>query len=123
MYIIALKDIDSEYSDSKTLSSKSFSVEHMMPKKWEEHWYDESLDDLGKYQRNQKLKTLGNLTLITKNLNSKLRNQAWINKKETLKEYSSLKMTTTFLGLEKWDENQIVNRANLLADKAIAIWK
>ena len=32
-------------------------------------------------------------------------------------------MTTTFLGLEKWDENQIVNRANLLADKAIAIWK
>jgi len=32
LYIIALKDIDSEYSDSKTLSSKSFSVEHMMLK-------------------------------------------------------------------------------------------
>ena len=123
LYIIALKDIDSEYSDSKTLSSKSFSVEHMMPKKWEEHWYDASLDDLGKYQRNQKLKTFGNLTLITKNLNSKLRNQAWANKKATLKEYSSLKMTTAFLGLDNWDENQIIQRANLLAEKAIAIWK
>lgn len=123
LYIIALKDIDSEYSDSKTLSSKSFSVEHMMPKKWEEHWNDETLNDLGKYQRTQKLKTLGNLTLITKNLNSKLRNQAWETKKATLKEYSSLKMTTAFLELEQWDENKIMNRANLLADKAIAIWR
>jgi uncharacterized protein with ParB-like and HNH nuclease domain len=123
LYIIALKDIDSEYSDSKTLSSTSFSVEHMMPKQWEEHWNDNTLDELAKYQRNQKLKTFGNLTLITKNLNSKLRNQAWITKKATLKEYSSLKMTTAFLELDNWDESQIIQRANMLANKAIAIWK
>ncbi len=123
LFIIALKDMDSEYSDSKTLSSKSFSVEHMMPKKWEENWGEPEFDELAKYKRNQKLLTLGNLTLITKNLNSKLRNQAWIDKKKTLKEYSSLKMTTAFLDKEQWNENTIEERANLLATKAIEIWK
>lgn len=123
LFIIALKDMDSEYSDSKTLSSKSFSVEHMMPKKWEENWGEPEFDELAKYKRNQKLLTLGNLTLITKNLNSKLRNQAWVDKKKTLKEYSSLKMTTAFLDKEQWNENTIEERANLLATKAIEIWK
>lgn len=123
LYIIALKDLDSEYSDSKTLSSKSFSVEHMMPKKWEENWAEPDFDELAKYKRKQKLLTLGNLTLITKNLNSKLRNQAWDDKKNTLKEYSSLKMTTAFLDKEHWNESTIEERANLLATKAIDIWK
>lgn len=122
LFIIALKDLDSEYSDSKTLSSKSFSVEHMMPKKWEENWGEPDFDDLAKYKRKQKLLTLGNLTLITKNLNSKLRNQAWDDKKKTLKEYSSLKMTTAFLDKEQWNEDTIEERANLLATKAIDIW-
>lgn len=123
LYLIALKDIDSEYSDSKTLSSKSFSVEHMMPKKWEEHWTEYDFDELAKYKRSQKLLTLGNLTLITKNLNSKLRNQAWVDKKKTLKDYSSLKMTTAFLEKEQWNENTIEERANLLGSKALEIWK
>jgi hypothetical protein len=123
LFIIALKDMDSEYSDSKTLSSKSFSVEHMMPKKWEENWAEPDFDELAKYKRKQKLLTLGNLTLITKNLNSKLRNQAWGDKKKTLKEYSSLKMTTAFLDKEAWNESTIEERANLLATKAIDIWK
>tara|TARA_R110002096_G_scaffold97694_6_gene217678 strand:- start:14389 stop:16134 length:1746 start_codon:yes stop_codon:yes gene_type:complete len=122
LFIIALKDLDSEYSDSKTLSSKSFSVEHMMPKKWEENWGEPDFDELEKYKRKQKLLTFGNLTLITKNLNSKLRNQAWDDKKKTLKEYSSLKMTTAFLDKEQWNEDTIEERANLLATKAIDIW-
>ena len=122
LYIIALKDIDSEYSDTKTLSSNSFSVEHMMPKKWEENWSESNFDELSKFKRNQKILTIGNLTLITKNLNSKLRNQSWANKKLPLKEYSSLKMTRSFLELEKWDEESISERANQLCDKALEIW-
>tara|TARA_B100001093_G_scaffold465616_1_gene483416 strand:+ start:150 stop:1883 length:1734 start_codon:yes stop_codon:yes gene_type:complete len=122
LYTIALKDIHSEYSDTKTLSSKSFSVEHIMPKKWEENWSKNDLDELSKFKRKQKLLTIGNLTLITKNLNSKLRNQSWEKKKETLKEYSSLKMTTSFLEFEKWDEESISDRANQLCDKALEIW-
>lgn len=123
LFLIALKDIDSDYADTKTLSSKSFSVEHMMPKKWEENWNEPDFDELDKYKRKQKLLTLGNLTLITKNLNSKLRNQAWSDKKTTLKEYSSLKMTTAFLDKNDWNEGTIEERAAMLADKALGIWK
>ena len=122
LYIIALKDIDSEYSDTKTLSSKSFSVEHMMPKKWEENWSDESLDELSRFKRKQKILTMGNLTLITKNLNSKLRNQSWESKKQTLSEFSSLKMTTSFLNHENWNEESITERGELLCRKALEIW-
>lgn len=122
LYIIALKDIASDYSDNKSLSSKSFSVEHIMPKKWQENWNDDSFSELDVFRRNQKLKTLGNLTLITKNLNSKLRNQSWADKKETLEEYSSLRMTTAFLEKEDWDEETIIERAEHLAEKALGIW-
>lgn len=123
LYLIALKDFDSEYGDSKTLSSQSFSVEHIMPKKWEENWFEPDFDELDKYERNQKLLTLGNLTLTTKNLNSKLRNQAWKDKKKTLKDYSSLKITTDFLNKKYWNEKSIRQRANLLSEKAIQIWQ
>ena len=123
LYLIALKDIDSEYSDSKTLSSKSFSVEHMMPKKWEENWKESDFNELDKFNRNQKLLTLGNLTLVTKNLNSKLRNQAWSAKKKTLKEYSSLKITTAYLDKEEWNHKTIEKRAILLCEKALNIWE
>lgn len=123
LYLIALKDIDSEYSDSKTLSFESFSVEHIMPKKWEQNWNEDNLNALAKFERNKKLLTLGNLTLITKNLNSKLRNQKWNDKRITLREYSSLKITTNFLDKEEWDENTIEERANLLYEKALKIWK
>lgn len=123
LYVIALKDIASEYSDTKTLSSKSFSVEHILPRKWEENWNHTPMNELEKYQRNQKLYTLGNLTLITKNLNSKLTNQAWEEKKGTLREFSSLRMTTAYLDEPIWDENTIIKRANHLAEKAINIWQ
>ena len=123
LYIIALKDIYSEYSDNKTLSSKAFSIEHIMPKKWKKNWNSNNLNELEEHKRNQIIKTLGNLTLITKNLNSKLKNQAWQNKIETLKKYSSLKITTNYLDKSNWDEQTIMERADNLANKALEIWK
>ena len=95
---------------------------NLINKKWEENWSESNLDELSKFKRNQKILTIGNLTLITKNLNSKLRNQSWANKKQPLKEYSSLKMTRSFLELEKWDEESISERANQLCHKALEIW-
>lgn len=122
LFLIALKGLDNNYSDNKKLASKSFSVEHIMPKKWAQNWKHDHLNDLQKHQRNEKLKTMGNLTLITKNLNSKLRNQAWKDKRNTLKEYSSIKITRDYLELPEWDENTIDNRAKDLATRALEIW-
>ena len=76
-----------------------------------------------KINRYSQLKTLENLTLITKRLNSKLKNAAWVNKKKTLKNHSSLKITTDYLEKEQWDESTIAARAGELAKLSLQIWK
>lgn len=122
LYCISLYQIFDAKSDITKLSSLSYSVEHMMPKKWDEHWNKPGMTEDEKYQRNKKLKTLGNLTLVTKNLNSSMKNSAWDNKKNALKEYSHLKITTDYLEQDEWDETKIDNRANDLAINALNIW-
>lgn len=57
-------------------SFNSYSLEHLMPKKWKpETWpiSDSSLTD----ERNQRLKTLGNLAILTQSLNSSISNNSW----------------------------------------------
>lgn len=122
LYIIALYQVKTLYNDVTALSSNSFSVEHMMPKKWEQHW--NALDTQEEINhRNYKLLTLGNLTIITKNLNSKLRNSAWSNKKSVLQQFSSLPLTTQYTLLDEWNETTINQRAEDLETIALQIWK
>jgi len=123
LFIITLKESDSKYSDSKSQSSLTLSVEHIMPKEWKENWPQAQFSELEIFERNQKLLTLGNLTLITKNLNSKLRNQAWDDKKKTLKDYSTFKITTEYLDIIDWNEKSIEERGLNLAESALDIWK
>ena len=112
LFSIALFQKNSPYHDTSKLSSSSFSVEHILPGKWQQHWNNPALDDKGIFARNKALKTLGNLTLVTKRLNSKLTNDPWEKKKETLQKYSSLSMTTDYLSLQVWNEETISLRAN-----------
>lgn len=122
LYIIALYQVKTLLNDVTALSSNSFSVEHMMPKKWEQHW--NTLDTQEEINhRNYKLLTFGNLTIITKNLNSKLRNSAWSNKKSVLQQFSSLPLTTQYTLLDEWNETTINQRAEDLETIALQIWK
>jgi len=123
LFCIALYQINNDLQDNKKLSSSSYSVEHILPQKWETNWSVLGMDENFKIKRNKKLKTLGNLTLVTKNLNSKMKNTAWINKKKHLKEFSSLKITTPYIELNDWEESSIDNRAKDLSSTALLVWK
>lgn len=123
LYCISLYQIYNPKSDIKKLSSSSYSVEHMLPQKWETNWSKKGMDEVTKINRYKKLKTLGNLTLVTKNLNSCMKNAAWDKKKEALKEFSHLKITTDYLDKKEWNENEIDSRANDLSTLALNIWK
>ena len=94
-----------------------------MPKKWETHWSDVGMTEEAREDRERHILTLGNLTLVTKRLNSKLKNDAWPGKRETLRQFSSLRMTTQYLDLEKWREDSIRGRGSDFAAEAITIWK
>jgi hypothetical protein len=122
LFSIALYQIKTVMNDVTVLSSNSFSVEHMMPKKWEQNWNSIYSQD-EKNKRNFKLLTLGNLTIITKNLNSKLRNGSWAIKRDVLKQYSALPITTNYTQKDNWNEDAIEQRANDLVATALEIWK
>jgi len=122
LYCIALYQRSSPLDDVKKLSSSSYSVEHMMPVKWKDNWMTEEMDENKKAIRDKTLKTLGNLTLITKRLNSKLSNAPWDKKKLTLKDHSTLNMTVKYINEPMWNEEKIANRAAELFNDALRIW-
>ena len=120
LYCISLYHLSHKYQDNSKLSFDGFSVEHIMPKKWRNKWSFPTLNT--EYDRDYKLLTLGNLTLIQGKLNSSLRDNAWIDKKNSLQEYSTLKITTDYLNILDWNENSIDDRANNLFNDIKAIW-
>lgn len=122
LFLIALRKLNPRMSDRNVLSAAGFSVEHMLPKKWREHWSRRGMTKDEEWERDRKLKTLGNLTLVKQPLNSKMRNSSWAKKRKALKEHSLLNITTDYLDLEAWDEEAIDSRAKDLAKEAVKVW-
>lgn len=128
IYFIESK-LRTEMDSTRLLGISKYSLEHLMPKKWENHWGKIS-DKEERDFRNRKLFTLGNLAIITQSLNSSIRDANWKIKKKGkdnkggLNLYSSgIKTLTTFLELENWNEDEIQKRADFLYGKAKNIWK
>ena len=122
LFCIALKQASEGMSDMPTLSLGTYSVEHMLPQTWEPNWTERPMNADEKAARYIKLRTLGNLTLVTKKLNSTMQNAAWDEKKEFLRPNSALRMTTDYLSLPSWNELTIEARASDLASVALTVW-
>jgi hypothetical protein len=128
LYLIETKIRKSNLHSSKLLGISRYSLEHLMPKKWENNWGKlHNQQDIDK--RNKKILTFGNLAIITQNLNSKIRDSDWITKKNGtnnngLIDYTrDLETISPYLKLPNWSESEIENRANDLYNYAINIWK
>jgi hypothetical protein len=128
LYFLETKVRNSTLHSTKLLGINKYSLEHLMPKKWINNWGKlQNQGDIDK--RNRKLLTLGNLAIITQNLNAKIRDADWDTKKNGtnnngLIAYSGdLETITSYLNLSLWNESSIERRANDLFNKAINIWK
>lgn len=86
LYFIESKIRDRAKHSTSLLGLNRYSLEHLMPKKWENHWGKLS-NEQDKLNRNRKLLTLGNLTIITASLNSSIRDGNW-NVKKTERQIS-----------------------------------
>ena len=62
--------------------------------------------------RDNLLDSIGNLTLITRNLNSKLRNEAFLQKRELLDANSDLRLNNEICQEDAWDVNEIYARSD-----------
>ena len=99
-------------------------IEHIMPQSWLEHWPlpdggGEDKDDL----RNHMVQTIGNLTLLTQELNSTESNGPWTKKKPALIKYSKLLMNSRVQSEDTWDEKAIMKRGMLIAEMARQTWQ
>lgn len=129
IYLIESKIRNRHNQATQLLGINKYSLEHLMPKKWENKWNSVSSKEAKDY-RNFKLKTLGNLAIITQSLNASIRDANWPTKKkgsgnkEGLSHYSGgIETLAPYLELGEWNESEIEKRADFLLSKAKEIWK
>ena len=126
--IMVLEAIESHIRSDKTevMSQGTLTREHIMPQSWQRNWSlsDDKGGDEAISFRDQAVKELGNLTLVTGNLNASLSNAPWHQKKETLQKHTSLRLNWELLKdpPEVWNEETIVERSGQLTRITTEIW-
>jgi hypothetical protein len=102
-----------------------FAIEHVMPRKWNTHWPIQGTD--GEESRDRIIHTLGNLTLLTGKLNSKVSNGPWLGsggKREGLETHDVLLLNRGLSksNSENWTDESIRDRTQRLAQIITQIW-
>jgi hypothetical protein len=100
-------------------------IEHIMPQKWATYWplaADETEEG-----RDRLIHTLGNLTLLTQKLNTKVSNGPWIGldgKREALHRHDVLVLNRKILesAMDAWSEGMIRTRTDQVAHAITEIW-
>lgn len=104
---------------------KKYSVEYLMPVKWEENWGR----PVNEEAREIAVKTLGNMTITPQKLNNSLKNADWQtrlegkDKAKGLKSYSHFSLVKPLLHYPTWDENKIFENDERLAKRINEIWQ
>lgn len=110
---------------SQLLSVDKYSLEYLMPKKWQKNWGKTSYPD----ERDRIILTLGNTAIFPQKINPSLRDANWStkrlgnNRNKGLLYYAKGLITSqAYVGSETWDERNIEARAKDLCKLAKLIW-
>ena len=129
-----------KYHETDQLSAE-LSIEHILPSRWEEHWLlsdgvrptseetfqalyskEENASRIGQIVRRRLLNTFGNLTLLTKPLNSSVSNGPYDAKRDALSKHSLLVLNREITEEPSWDEYKIEARGKKLFEVACCLW-
>jgi uncharacterized protein with ParB-like and HNH nuclease domain len=113
---------DKKNSGAYTILSGEPTIEHIMPQTLDKTWETELGVNYQQIYRDY-LHTLGNLTLVTSEWNSKLSNSTFSLKKPQLAFHGLLMNSDYFRGpIYQWNEQAIRDRAAYLSDLILEIW-
>jgi len=132
------KGLRTKFSDAGDVAP-GLTVEHILPQSWTEHWrlpdgtkaqpmdlWVSSAEDgsrAGAITRRQRLKhTLGNLTLLTNQLNSIVSNGPFEQKRDEIAGHTMLELNRSILNAPDWNEEKIIQRGVEMAALAKRIW-
>lgn len=124
----AERQMRAEAGVAEPLEDQARSIEHVMPQKWETHWSpprkgDATEDETAKQRRDRLLHSIGNLTLVTSRLNSKMKNGPWLEKRDMLKKHSKLYLSNDLIDhAHQWNEEAIIRRSRMLAEILVRVW-
>ena len=112
---------DVEGLGGERVARGKYHIEHIMPIGWKEHW---PLSSGTSEERDRIVHSLGNLTLLTSKLNSKVSNSAWELKRNALEEHDVLKMNSLLLATagDSWVDGKIRSRTQEMTQAITAIW-
>ncbi|CAN5580917.1 DUF262 domain-containing protein [soil metagenome] len=108
----------------------SLTIEHIMPQAWRDHWpLGADAEPAAVGVRDRLVQTIGNLTLVTAQLNPALSNSAWAQpvdtcKRKGLADHSVLQLNKKLLEAAPtvWEETMIEDRGAVLASLAAKVW-
>lgn len=126
MILRALNDAEFSRFHEVVEIKSPLTVDHVMPQGWRAKWQwphppGMSATDAG-YRRDEVLHTFGNLTLITGELNSKLKNATFDERRPELAKRSVLRLNAWFQETKAWDEDAIEKRGAALFETALQVW-
>ena len=102
-----------------------YAIEHVMPRRWQAHWA--LAEGQTAADRDPFIDTIGNLTLLTGRLNSKVSNGPWSGpdgKYDALHSHDVLMLNRRLLEQAKdgWDDERIRARTEQLVDVITEVW-
>ncbi|OLR91522.1 GmrSD restriction endonuclease domain-containing protein [Actinokineospora bangkokensis] len=127
MFLETAEDHLRGYTSAKPLAGHRvprgrYTVEHLLPQSWDEHWPVDGV--AAAEERRAHVHRLGNLTLLTGALNTKVANGPWALKRAALHDHDVflLNKRVCEASVEGWDEGRIDRRTGELVDALLATW-
>ncbi|MDQ3092516.1 MAG: DUF262 domain-containing protein [Actinomycetota bacterium] len=122
MLLEAIEDAFRRGTNQPQVPRRGYPIEHILPQKWAEHWpvHDTETEEF----RAEHVHRLGNLTLLTKSLNSKVSNGPWATKRQALQAHDTLLLNSRLLSTldGTWNEAGIDARTEAMIDVLLATW-
>lgn len=123
MFLEAVEDGYRAETGQPQIERKGYPIEHLLPRAWKDTWPVDTPDQ--REARQSRVHRLGNLTLLTTSLNSKVSNGAWTSKRAALLDHNTITLTGRVLKRTEqhvWDEELIDERTNVLIDALLRVW-